>query len=422
MTRARKYDKMTMYYVKEDSIVKKYSKLVSLALAALMVLSLAACNGNNATADSSAPEASTELTPDTTNNPDTSLPPADSTGAEDTTPAGPVYEDVVLNVVDVLDNVKVLGRSMICDDGLAVDWPASGIEFNAYCKGEIKITLTSTEPCKFAVYVDGTQVDDIKASAGTADYTVATDLAEGLHSVGLVKKSDNAVESTPDILTSISKIALCGQLDVRQEDKEFLIEFVGDSITCGLGTVAAGSMETDATATYAYRLAQLLGVDYSFVAVSGIGVLESTDQNNGLLMSDIYSYTNYYRDQTVKYEPTRKADLVIVALNTNDNGRVQNSDRNAYWEKSVALLSQIRAIHGEDVKILWVSALMFNTGTADSFISYSFRNRLGGEDAGYYYTTATPNSAGAFSHPSAEGHAANAEIIANYIREKNLLG
>ena len=36
------------------------------------------------------------------------------------------------------------------------------------------------------------------------------------------------------------------------------------------------------------KASELLDADYSFVAISGIGVAKSTDQNAGLVMSDIY--------------------------------------------------------------------------------------------------------------------------------------
>jgi hypothetical protein len=61
---------------------------------------------------------------------------------------------------------------------------------------------------------------------------------------------------------------------------------------------------------------------------------------------------------------------------------------------------------------------MFSKGSADTMIDYSIRNRLGGESAGYYYLEAIPNSAGASSHPSVEGHTKNAEVLTNYIKEK----
>lgn len=378
--------------------MKKITKLLALALAALMLLSLAACGGTE---------------PDDTT-------PAETTPneePEDTPPVVITYEDRTYNIAENLENIKVTGRSLVCDDGVTIDWSASGIEFNAECRGTVTLTVTSSEPCKFLVYVDG-ESKTVEIEKGTKSYELAKELAEGVHNIRVVKKNDNAVENTPDILTSVSQISMCGLLGEKPADKKYLIEFIGDSITCGLGTVAAGSLETDATVTYAYLAAQTLDVDYSFVSISGIGVVKSTDQNGGLVMGDIYGYTNYYRDQTAKYEPTRKADLVVIALNTNDNGR--NPTKAQYDAKATELINSVKAVHGDDVKIIWASALMYERGMCDIYAEYIMHG-LGGAQAGYYFMLGTPDSSGAFTHPSVAGHAVNAEKLVKFIKDNKIL-
>ena len=379
--------------------MKKTIKAICLLLAAFSLLSFVACN-------------TASVPTDTT--------PTDTTPADepiDTPPEIKVYEDRVYNIAENLDNIKVTGRSMAADGGISIDWSASGIEFSAQCRGDVLLTVTSSEPCKLLVYVDG-ESKTVEISKGTADYKLAASLAEGDHSFRVVKKNDNAVESTPDILTSVSKISMCGLLFDRPADKKYLIEFIGDSITCGLGTVAAGSLETDATVTYAYKAAEALSVDYSFVSISGIGVVKSTDQNEGLVMGDIYGYTNYYRDQAEKYTPERQADVVVIALNTNDNGRGPSIKE--YIEKATALINSIKAVHGEDVKIIWAVALMYAEGTCDAYAKYLLKD-LGGEDAGYYVMVGTPDSSGAFTHPSVAGHAVNAERLVKFIKDNKIL-
>ncbi len=378
--------------------MNKLTKLLALILAGVIILSLAACGGN--TPEETTPEGTTP-----TEEP------------EDTPPAVITYEDRTYDIAENLESIKVTGRSLVCDEGVTIDWSASGIEFNAECKGTVALTVTSSEPCKLLVYVDG-ESHTLAVEKGTKSYDIATELAEGAHNIRVVKKNDNAVESTPDILTSVSKISMCGLLGEKPADKKYLIEFIGDSITCGLGTVAAGSLETDATVTYAYKAAAALDVDYSFVSISGIGVVKSTDQNNGLVMGDIYEYTNYYRDQTAKYQPARKADVVVIALNTNDNGR--NPLKNEYDAKATALINSVKAVHGEDVKIIWVSALMYDRGMCDLYAEYIMHG-LGGAQTGHYFMLGTPDSSGAFTHPSVAGHAVNAEKLVKFIKDNKIL-
>ena len=378
--------------------MSKFIKIMCICLAAFAAFSFVACNTPSAPADTT---------------------PADTTPADeplDTPPEIVVYEDRVYNIAENLDNIKVTGRSMAADGGISIDWSASGIEFFAECRGDVLLTVTSSEPCKLLVYVDG-ESKTVEIAKGTADYELAASLGEGNHNFRVVKKNDNAVESTPDILTSVSKISMCGLLGDRPADKKYLIEFIGDSITCGLGTVAAGSLETDATVTYAYKAAEALSVDYSFVSISGIGVVKSTDQNAGLVMGDIYEYTNYYRDQAAKYTPERQADVVVIALNTNDNGR--GPSLKEYTEKANALINSIKAVHGEDVKIIWMVALMGEQGMCDTYAKYVLKE-LGGEKSGYYMMVGTPDNSGAFTHPSVAGHAVNAEKLVKFIKDNNI--
>ena len=63
------------------------------------------------------------------------------------------------------------------------------------------------------------------------------------------------------------------------ENKKYLIEFIGDSITCGYGIEGKGANEMFDTSTenfektYAYLSAKELNYDYSTVCYSGCGII-----------------------------------------------------------------------------------------------------------------------------------------------------
>lgn len=71
------------------------------------------------------------------------------------------------NIIDIRENIKKIGRASDTDDGIALDWTASGIEFNAECSGDValKIQASCTSPqsgahnndkdCYYTVYIDG---------------------------------------------------------------------------------------------------------------------------------------------------------------------------------------------------------------------------------------------------------------------------
>ena len=101
--------------------------------------------------------------------------------------------------------------------------------------------------------------------------------------------------------------------------------------------------------------------------------------------------------------------------------KTKNFTRDEYRAKVNTLISQIKAVHGEDVKIIWVSALMYGSGTCDAYVAELFEE-LGGEKAGYYHTTNTsPDHSGFSSHPSITGQRNNAAFLRNYLRTKGFI-
>jgi hypothetical protein len=111
--------------------------------------------------------------------------------------------------------------------------------------------------------------------------------------------------------------------------------------------------------------------------------------------------------------------MVVIALNTNDNGRVKDTDKEAYKNKARSLLADVKRIHGEDVKIVWYYGMM-GTGKCDTWMQEVIKE-LGGSAAGYYAFAGVMNTAGANSHPSAEGHVKNAERLEKYIDAYKIL-
>ncbi len=383
--------------------MKTFIKLISLALSMIMLVSvLGACNtGVSGDITTDEPAGTTDEPVNTTDE------PVSTTDA----PATNTYELKNYSLGDIADSIKITGRSKVTNGGIAVNWSASGIEFNADCRGDVILHISSTGAAKYSVFVDGAKQNDIYLKNGADNYTVATGLSEGVHSIRLVKLTD------AESVNTFVRLSVNGLIDERPADKELYIEFIGDSITCGYGLgVASGSgapslqnYDNDATKGWAYLYAQKMNADYSLVSIGGIGAIASTDRHEGRVMNDLYPY-NFYKDTAKEYTATRKADCVMVALNTNDNGRVDASMEEAYLGKVKALVETIKETHGDDVIIIWVHSLMFSTGQCDTWAQEYFAS-LGGPRAGYWNISASPNSSGINSHPTAEANASNVDSI-----------
>lgn len=320
---------------------------------------------------------------------------------------------------DKTDCFKITGRYSVLSSGITWDWSASGIEFDAECQGDVVMNYISDGALWFRVWVDGVKQDNIyEGVKGENRTTLVTDLAPGVHRIKVARMTD--VKSSLGVICSIE---LDGVLLERPADNGFFVEFLGDSLTCGTGNMDGWQGQTeglggyrymDATRTFAYQLANdyIVDCDYSFVSIAGSHVAESSKYENFL---DVFLQTNYRRSMTDMWEYSRKADLVVINLGTND--AVQHLDTTQFKTNLGTLTDTVRSIHGEDTPILFVMNMMTNNCITQ--IRELIEER-GGENAGLYGIILTPDSSGASSHPCGEAHDEAAQKIAEFIAEKNI--
>ena len=381
-------------------------KLSSLTLAALFAL-LVGCSPSD-TGAKSPTDAANEATA------------AATTTDATTTGTAISYQRHTYKMNDIKDRINVLGRSPITEEGLRADWSASGFEFVADCKNMIKITINSSHDCRFNFYADGGELKAVNVSAGKRSYTVANDLEGGVHSFRFVKSS-MVEHGTKALAVTIESVELYGEIG-QAEQREHLIEFIGDSITCGVGAKSNTDSGAYSELSYAYLTANRLDTDYSLVSVSGIGTGQSTERHGSTLIGDVYPLTNFYRSKTERYEPERKADLVVINLNTNDKGCFTAAQKDEFTAKVKGLVDTVKATHGDDVKIVWLMGMMFEAASGHCDVwTIQYLNELGGEAAGYYYLTLNPNTAGGASHPIASAHESAADALTEFIKSKGLL-
>ena len=91
-----------------------------------------------------------------------------------------------------------------------------------------------------------------------------------------------------------------------------------------------------------------------------------------------------------------------------------------YYDIARLLIEKVRAVNGEDVKILWVGGMMSNPSNpnnvrADAWIRELFAE-LGGEANNLYLKMdLIRDTSGAAGHPVEGTHKTNARLIANFI-------
>ena len=325
----------------------------------------------------------------------------------------------------VLDNIqyfKVNGRSI---EKNQLDQAGSSLEWNANCSGDVKVTVKVENAWNgnnyFTAFVDGVRVEERFecANGGRGVFTIATGLASGNHTFKFARQTQPA-----DGLDTVDSVNFTGTFNPAPADKNALIEVIGDSITCGDGAYQTGGIapiHSDATLSYAYLTADTLGTDLSVVAQGGAGVVLNYSVN----LKDMYPSTSYYRNKSVLYTPTRKANVVVINLMTNDINRfgslsVAERDSTLVTLKANAktLLNQVIANNG-NVPIVWCYGMMVSPsktfGDSKNTTIPMVINELKQTYSNLYSLELPYNTSGGAGHPNAEGQANAAKVLSQYI-------
>ena len=327
---------------------------------------------------------------------------------------------VTFNLSYNFRKVKMLGRSSVADDGIICDHSASGIEFSGVMNGDVYVNLTTRtikggcDTTYFTVYIDGErQPERIEVKAGDKDVRIARFTEEGEHTIKFVKQTESNYT-----ICLMEAVRFDGVLGAAPEDNELYIEFIGDSLTCGMGNIGTNANQSDAqtpkwedaTQSYGYMIAEELGADYSIIAQSGIGIAGGW---SNYPMADYYAAHSYTRDKEEKQDFSRIPDVIVINLGTNDH--FINKDKSADECKpddvermTEELILQVRESYGPDVPIIWAQGMV-----GDFLLDriYAAIDKLGGEDADIFTCSLPKNTGGAQWHPTVEGHKAAAETL-----------
>ena len=329
-------------------------------------------------------------------------------------PTEPQVVGVEIDLADNIDKLKMWGRYSVSAGGIACDHTASGIEFNGVMKGKVYIDIRCNAEAYFTVFIDGERQAERHQVYGGRKPTrleIADFSTEGEHNIRILKQSESRY-ATADFIT----LVLDGELKAAPKAADTYIEFIGDSITCGMGNLGKSSIKEgaqialyeDGTFGYAFLAAEELDADCSIVAQSGIGIAKSWFDP----IKDFYTKKSYSRDRNTDNDFSRVPDMVVINLGTNDH--YLTSTPEAVEAGTVELIELVRSSYGEDVTIVWaygaMGECMFDSVKAAI-------DSLGGEDAGIYTVELPKSSGGAEGHPDKIGHVLAASKLKEFILE-----
>ena len=174
-----------------------------------------------------------------------------------------------------------------------------------------------------------------------------------------------------------------GAIEAAEYPKRPVIEFIGDSITCGYGNAAPAATgyfiaeQQDPMRTYAYLTARALGREPAVIGFSGI--CAGMYYLKPLSMLDLYPYTDLIRELSdessldalygegacdksrIRPRPwafsEHPVEAVVINLGANDTAYIfaseDRAEKEAEFDRTYyALLSMIREHRGNDVSII----------------------------------------------------------------------
>lgn len=184
--------------------------------------------------------------------------------------------------------------------------------------------------------LDGVYQKRIRINGNSIEPTVIKTSGKGIHTIWIYKATE--AHTGPII---ISKIA-ASHVKAVFVTKAPLIEFIGNSITCGAASdtseVACGKGDYqdqhNAYMAYGPRVARALGLNYIMSSVSGIGIYRTWNLD-GPSMPQVYENIDFQINNPLKWNfKTYNPQIVSIALGTNDlsNGDGK-SQRKSFNEK-----------------------------------------------------------------------------------------
>ena len=266
-----------------------------------------------------------------------------------------------------------IGRTEVHDGEVSFDW--TGVYVKIRFQGN-SLTLKASDTGKnyYNVWLDGAmdsapdKVIKVTGKDTTITLFSATELkarfgkdkkaSKAPHQVIIQKRTEGSQGRT-----TIKEFTTDGIFLQADAPSERVIEFVGDSYTCGYGTEASNkehfSPETEnQNLTYACATARYFGAEQMVIAHSGIGVVRNYNGklNEGNMPA---RYQNVFDSEDApKWNPGEsvlRPAITVIYLGTNDfSTRMQPAER-IFSKGYITLLKEIKEFYGTEHPILCVA-------------------------------------------------------------------
>ena len=328
--------------------------------------------------------------------------------------------------------ITYVGRTLVSGQEVTFDWTGTMVRI-AFTGDDLAILLSDTKKDYFNVWIDrepSAEPDFISRFQGDTTI-VLTDAAfmkarygkkvPQTHTAVLGKRTEGEQGKV-----TVKAWMTSGPVLQAEPVRERLIEFIGDSYTCGFGS--ENSVATDPFTpetesvfkSFAPIVARYFGADAYIIAHSGMGVNRNyNDKLRGYTMAD--RYVNVFDDGFEKVEgaplwdpvSAPKPDVTVINLGANDFSAGRQPQFPLFKADYIRILQAVKRFYGEDHPVVCISSHVNNYPYIRDAVEAAGLKRVCCYGVGD--GTFDPAERGAASHPSYAAHRKLAYCLIPYI-------
>jgi hypothetical protein len=310
---------------------------------------------------------------------------------------------------------------------LAPKFSYSGVSIRACFTGTSISMIMDDDIGKnyYNLILDGKLLDTVKISTGKKTYKIAEGLKNTKHEIEIFKRTEQMFGKTQFFGFVLDKGA---SLKTIANKRTRLIEYIGNSITCGYGNEGEnggkfGPTNENHYMTYAAITSRNLNARHLAVCKSGIGIYRNY---NGTETGNTDCMTNYYTriflyDENPKYSFSVKPDLVCIDLGTNDFSTT-GGDSALYVNNYFRLIDTIQSKYNKPDILCLLGPMLSDPNLTKvrnylKFIAESANKKAKGDV--YFFELSQQTGSlgiGIDYHPTVAQHKKNAQELTEYIK------
>ena len=262
----------------------------------------------------------------------------------------PSYREIEINLSSKLNSIKRIGRYYVKDDIIYLAQSGSAIEFYVNAKSALITLYAGTtylhedyEKPRYAIYLNDKKFFDEKI--------ISEETKILLFNYDTVKEVKIKIILLSEAILGnigINKLYVYSFLNEKDiikptEKKKYLVEFIGDSITCGYGIEAKGGYDLfdsgteNFEKTYAYISTKELNFDYSTICYSGCGIITP-----GSKMPQRYTKINPFMGDLEWNFDECENNFIVINIGTNDRDFALSFEADIYSEEYAKFLKIVR--------------------------------------------------------------------------------